>query len=105
MPRMTETSTSRGDAHAGVKGLIVAAGQGLRIRDIAVSKPLVEVRGVALIESVIESAHAAGLREFVVVTGYEAERVEAFLAGLSIRRGFKIDTVRNPDWKQANGLS
>lgn len=94
-----------GDAHAGVKGLIVAAGQGLRIRDIALSKPLAEVRGVALIERVIESAHAAGLREFVVVTGYEAERVEAFLQDLSARRGFKIETVRNPDWKQSNGLS
>jgi 1L-myo-inositol 1-phosphate cytidylyltransferase len=94
-----------GDAHAGVKGLIVAAGQGLRIRDIALSKPLAEVRGVALIERVIESAHAAGLREFVVVTGYEAERVEAFLGELSVRRGLTIDTVRNPDWKQSNGLS
>jgi 1L-myo-inositol 1-phosphate cytidylyltransferase len=102
---MTESFPSGGDAHAGVKGLIVAAGQGLRIRDIAVSKPLVEVRGVALIESVIASAHAAGLREFVVVTGYEAERVEAFLADLSVRRGFTIDTVRNPDWTKANGLS
>ncbi|HWA61478.1 MAG TPA: NTP transferase domain-containing protein [Caulobacteraceae bacterium] len=102
---MTETSTSGGDAHAGVKGLIVAAGEGTRIRDIALSKPLAEVRGVALIESVIASAHEAGLREFVVVTGYEAERVEAFLQGLSARRGFRIETVRNPDWKRANGLS
>ncbi len=93
------------DAHANVKGLIVAAGQGLRIRDIALSKPLAEVRGVALIERVIESAHAAGLGEFVVVTGYEAERVEAFLADLSARRGFKIETVFNPDWDKSNGLS
>ena len=88
-----------------VKGLIVAAGQGLRIRDIALSKPLAEVRGVALIERVIESAHAAGLSEFVVVTGYEAERVETFLRDLSDRRGVRIETVRNPDWHKSNGLS
>ncbi len=103
--RMTESFIFGGDAHANVKGLIVAAGEGLRMRDIALSKPLAEVRGVALIERVIENAYAAGLREFVVVTGYEAERVEAFLQDLSIRRGFRIDTVRNPDWKKANGLS
>ena len=102
---MTGSSTSDGEAHAGVRGLIVAAGQGLRIRDIALSKPLAEVRGVALIESVIASAHAAGLREFVVVTGYEAERVEAFLRELETRRGFRIDTVRNADWQKSNGLS
>jgi len=90
---------------ANIKGLIVAAGQGLRIRDIALSKPLAEVRGVALIERVIESAHAGGLNEFVVVTGYEAERVEAFLHEVSARRGVTIETVRNPDWKKSNGLS
>src|SRR5260370_19519828 len=99
---MTESSSAGGDAHAGVKGLIVAAGQGLRIRDIALSKPLAEVRGVALIESVIASAHAAGPREFVVVTGYEAERGEAFFADLAARRGFRIDPVRNPDLKKSH---
>jgi 1L-myo-inositol 1-phosphate cytidylyltransferase len=102
---MTKTTTPGGQVHEGVKGLIVAAGQGLRIRDIALSKPLAEVRGVALIESVIASAHEAGLREFVVVTGYEAERVEAFLRGLSARRGFSIETIRNDDWTKAHGLS
>jgi choline kinase len=88
-----------------VKGLIVAAGQGTRLRDIAPSKPLALVRGVPLIEHVIGSAHEAGIGEFIVVTGYEGERLEAFLRGLTARRGFAITTVRNPDWRGANGLS
>ncbi len=88
-----------------MKGLIVAAGQGTRLRDIAVSKPLAKVRGKPLIERVIDTAHAAGVTEFVVVTGYEGPRVEAFLRRLAMRRGYAITTVRNPDWTLANGHS
>ncbi len=58
-----------------------------------------------LIERVIATAQAAGLSEFVVVTGYEGARVENFLAGLAARRGISITCVRNPDFKLANGVS
>jgi 1L-myo-inositol 1-phosphate cytidylyltransferase len=88
-----------------VKGLIVAAGQGTRLRDIAPSKPLAVVRGVPLIEHVIEAACAGGVSEFVVVTGYEAARLEGFLGRLAVRRRLSITTVRNPDWRGSNGLS
>jgi choline kinase len=88
-----------------VQGLIVAAGQGTRLRDIASSKPLARVHGRPLIEHVISSAHASGIDEFVVVTGYEGARVETFLRRLSMRTGLAIRTVRNSDWKLANGHS
>jgi 1L-myo-inositol 1-phosphate cytidylyltransferase len=88
-----------------VKGLIVAAGQGTRLRDIAPSKPLAVVRGVPLIEHVIDAACAGGVSEFVVVTGYEGDRLESFLERLAVRRGLSITTVRNPDWRGSNGLS
>jgi len=88
-----------------VKCLIVAAGEGTRLRDIAPSKPLAVVRGVPLIEHVIEAACAGGLSEFVVVTGYEAARLEVFLRRLAARRRISIATVRNQDWRGANGLS
>jgi 1L-myo-inositol 1-phosphate cytidylyltransferase len=88
-----------------VQGLIVAAGQGLRLRTVAPSKPLAEINGTPLIERVMDAARAGGIDDFVVVTGYEAPRVEAFLAGLSARRGFRITTVFNPDWRGANGVS
>ncbi len=104
--RMVETFIHPVAGLAGrVKCLIVAAGQGTRLRDIAPSKPLADIKGVPLIERVIETARAAGLSEFVVVTGYEGAKVEAFLAGLASRRGLAITCVRNPKWEQANGLS
>ncbi|MGH7022150.1 MAG: NTP transferase domain-containing protein [Caulobacteraceae bacterium] len=88
-----------------MQGLIVAAGQGVRLRDIAISKPLAPVNGVPLIERVIGNARAGGIEAFVVVTGYEAERVEAFLADLASREKLTIAAVRNPAWELANGLS
>ena len=50
-------------------------------------------------------AAAGGASEFVVVTGYRAEPLEAFLGGLAGRTGLPIQTVRNPDWDRPNGLS
>jgi 1L-myo-inositol 1-phosphate cytidylyltransferase len=88
-----------------VQGLIVAAGQGTRLREIAPSKPLAKVRGRPLIEHVIFSALAGGVDEFVVVTGYEGARVGAFLRRLSMRTNIPIRTVFNPDWTLANGHS
>lgn len=88
-----------------MKALIIAAGQGSRLREVAESKPLTPVAGVALIERVIAGAAKAGLRDFVVVTGHAADRVEAFLAGLAPRLGVAVQCVRLADWSLANGHS
>jgi choline kinase len=85
--------------------LIIAAGQGTRLRSIAASKPLARVAGAPLIEHVVRSAAAAGATRFVVVTGYEPEPLEAFLASIRERDGLSIEIVRNPDWARPNGLS
>lgn len=88
-----------------MKCLILAAGFGSRLRGIAESKPLAKVGGVPLIEHVIVRAAAAGASEFVVVTGYEADRVEAFLAELRERLSLNIQWVRIDDWDRPNGYS
>ncbi len=88
-----------------MKAVIVAAGLGTRLRGIASSKPLAEVHGKALIQSVIETAHQAGVSEFIVVTGYQAAPLEAFLERLRARGGPSIKTVHNEDWTRPNGLS
>ena len=88
-----------------MKCLIVAAGQGTRLRAIAPSKPLARVGGLPLVEHVVRRARAAGLSEFAVVTGYEAEGVEAFLRDLADRTGLPIEAIRNADWDRPNGLS
>lgn len=82
--------------------LIIAAGHGSRLRDVSSSKPLTPLAGVPLIERVIRAAAEGGATAFVVVTGHEAERVEAFLATLT---AFRIETVRVSDWDLPNGHS
>ncbi len=88
-----------------MKALIVAAGQGVRLRGVAASKPLARVGGVALIERVIGGAAQAGVGEFVVATGYEGEALARALADISRRLGTKVSCVFNPDWRGANGVS
>lgn len=88
-----------------MKCLIIAAGQGTRLRALAASKPLARVGGLPLVEHVVRRAAAGGADEFVVVTGYAAEPLEAFLGDLAGRTGLRIEAVRNPDWDRPNGLS
>jgi 1L-myo-inositol 1-phosphate cytidylyltransferase len=85
--------------------LIIAAGQGTRLRSIAASKPLARVAGLPLIEHVVAAAAAGGATGFVVVTGYEPEPLEAFLDSLAERKGLAIEVVRNEEWARPNGLS
>ncbi|HEV2748004.1 MAG TPA: NTP transferase domain-containing protein [Allosphingosinicella sp.] len=88
-----------------MKCLILAAGQGSRMRPLSASKPLTPVCGTPLIEHVIRRAAAAGAAEFLVVTGHCGERVEAFLDGLSGRIGLPVRALRTADWSRPNGFS
>lgn len=85
--------------------LIIAAGHGSRLRAISPCKPLTPVAGTPLIEHVVRAALAGGASAFTVVTGHEAERIEAFLAGLATAIGVSIATVRIADWDRPNGHS
>jgi len=85
--------------------VIIAAGYGSRISALSSSKPLTPIAGVPLIELGVRQLAAAGVTRVVVVTGHEAERVEAFLADLSARTGIPIHAERVDDWSRPNGWS
>lgn len=85
--------------------VIIAAGRGSRMAARAASKPLLEVAGRALIDRVIDTARAAGIGRFVVVTGYAGEDVERHLRAKADAEGLSIATVRNEEWEKENGLS
>lgn len=88
-----------------MKCLIVAAGQGTRLREKGALKPLIPIRGVPLIERVIESGHKAGITGFLVVTGYRSEELQAHLGEFSARSGIHITRIFNRAWDRANGVS
>ncbi len=85
--------------------LIIAAGFGSRLRDISDSKPMTPVAGIPLLELGVRQAKAAGVERVVVVTGHEAERLEAALPALSARAGIPVVAQRVADWSKPNGWS
>ena len=88
-----------------MKCVIIAAGRGSRLADRAPSKPLLEVAGKRLIDRAIDNARQAGIREFVVVTGYAGEALEEHLRAKAAADGLDIAAVRNEEWEKENGLS
>lgn len=85
--------------------LIIAAGYGSRLRDISESKPLTPVAGVTLLELGVRQAAAAGAARVVVVTGHQAETIEAALPALAMRAGIPVIAQRVDDWSKPNGFS
>jgi choline kinase len=86
--------------------LIIAAGRGVRFGEAThlVPKPLIEVAGIPLLYRTIMGACETGIRDFSVVTGYEAAAVEDYLHR-SIPRGLSVQCLRNEEWQRPNGLS
>ena len=85
--------------------MILAAGTGSRIsRWKDVPKPLLRLCGLPLIERTIRTAHRAGFKDFVVVTGYRGQEIQD-----AIGDGSKFDVqvryVDNQEWEKANGIS
>jgi 1L-myo-inositol 1-phosphate cytidylyltransferase len=88
-----------------VNCLIVAAGQGTRLREKGESKPLIRIKGIPLIERVISVARSAGVDAFYVVSGYRGENLREALDELAARDGLSISHIVNDDWERANGMS
>lgn len=65
-----------------IAAVILAAGTASRMGR---NKLLIEIGGRPLIARVADAALGVGLTPVVVVTGYEAERVQAVLAGRAVR--------------------
>ena len=85
--------------------VIIAAGYGSRLRALGDSKPLTDICGIPMIEIGIRQAARAGAEKVIVVTGHEAERLEAFLGELKARSGIAIEAARVADWSVPNGYS
>ncbi|HHZ69992.1 MAG TPA: hypothetical protein EYO51_08915 [Methylococcaceae bacterium] len=88
-----------------MKCLIIAAGQGTRLKSKGEVKPLVTLLGVPLIERVIRSAMDGGADEFVIITGYQGEQVSNFCQPLAKCLNVEITLIQNDDWKKENGFS
>jgi dTDP-glucose pyrophosphorylase len=62
------------------KAVLLAAGRGTRMRELTADlpKPMIEVRGKAVLQHMVEGLRDAGVREFLIIVGYRAETVSNF---------------------------
>lgn len=89
-----------------MKSLIIAAGDGTRMRPFTKKypKPLMRLLGLSLIERAIFSAREAGIENFVVVVGYKGEKIKKLL-GDGKRLKVEISYLKNNDWQKENAVS
>ncbi len=61
-----------------MKGIILAAGQGVRLRPLTDDRPkcMVEYQGVPLIDRIMDTLSACGISPLVIVAGYRSEVLE-----------------------------
>ena len=88
------------------RAIILAAGRGSRLaQGDALPKPLRPVSGVPLVVRILRTLAKEGVREAVVVIGFEGERIRAALAGVGEAIGVAIHFVENALWERSNGVS
>ncbi len=91
-----------------MKAVIMAAGEGSRMRSTfdapAPSKLLLPILGIPIIERVILAAKKAGIREFIIVTGYRGDAIREHLKDGS-HLGVNIRYAENLQWKKGNAYS
>lgn len=88
-----------------MKCVIIAAGQGARLKSLGDVKPLIPLGNTPLIEHVIRNASQVNIDEFIVITGYKSQKLTAFLERLAMQIKIPIKTIRNPTWHLDNGNS
>ena len=90
-----------------VRVVILAAGQGKRLLPLTteVPKALLDIGGKTLIERQVEAFAACGIKDFTVIVGYAAQRMEEALAKIAARLAVSIATVFNPFYAVADNLA
>ena len=71
--------------------ILLAAGEGSRLRSAAPFKPLCEVAGRSLLAHALDGLAEAGLKRVVVVLGYGADQIAAHIAAASL--AVAVETV------------
>ena len=91
-------------------GVILAAGMAKRLRPLTDTKPkcLLKVGERTLLERTVDAMRQAGIREFLVVTGYRGEMIRDFLGEYSSRSSLSSQPsftfLDNTDYEHNNNI-
>lgn len=84
-----------------MQAIIMAAGKGSRLGNLTQDMPksFLEIQGIKLIEYNIALLHAYGIKDIVIVTGYQCERIEELVKDIE-----GIRCIYNPFYEMVNVL-
>ncbi len=87
------------------RAVVLAAGRGSRlVADKGHPKPLEPVAGVPLLVRILKTLASEGVREAVVVVGYEGAQIRKALS-TDTSLGLAVRFVENTQWEKSNGVS
>lgn len=89
-----------------MKAVILAAGQGTRIRSVHGEHPkcLIEVDDTTILDRQLEALSLAGINEVAIVVGYEKEQIVAHVTSIHRRYNQKIRFIENPAFALTNNI-
>lgn len=84
------------------KIIFIAAGVGSRLLPITLNtpKPLIRIKGKRIIDTILDSAIAAGIEEIYIVRGYFAEQFDQLLYKYPM-----IKFIENPEYNEGNNIA
>ena len=87
-----------------MQAIILAAGMGKRLKDLTkdVTKCMVKVDGVALIDRMLHQIEKLSLSKIIVVTGYKGDILKEYIGTLGIKT--PIEYVVNPIYDKTNNI-
>ncbi len=87
-----------------MKAIILSAGQGKRLFPLTKQQPkcLVDIKGLSILEWQLEVLCCCGVKEIVVVTGFQHEKIEALIKNKY--RSENIRSLYNEDFNKSDNL-
>lgn len=85
-------------------GVILAAGMGTRLMPLTreIPKALLKINETTLLERMIKNCIDAGMRKFIVIVGYNKDKVIALCPQLAEKYDVEIECIENTDYDVTN---
>jgi choline kinase len=89
-----------------MKAVILAAGQGTRIRAVHGERPkcLIEIDDSTILDHQLEALSKAGINEVAIVVGYHKEQIINYVKAQPFARKQRVDFIENPAYALSNNI-
>lgn len=89
-----------------MKAVILAAGQGTRIRSVHGEHPkcLIEVDGSTILDHQLDALSLAGVNDVAIVVGYQNEQIISHVRAKALSNNQRINFIENPAFAITNNI-